>query len=85
MRNRTRAKPGLPKSAANLVAKSNQVGYGEHMEGPPQQADRGQAFVPAGKVRATHSAKEGATALGLELSDMLAVAMALARPTSTRA
>lgn len=43
------------------------------------------ALVPAGKVGATHSAKEGATALGLELSDMLAVAMALARLTSTRA
>lgn len=37
-----------------------------------------QAFVPAGKVRATRSAKEGATALGLELSHMLAVVMALA-------
>lgn len=35
------------------------------------------AFVEAGKVRATHSARLGATALGLELSDMLAVVMAL--------
>jgi motility quorum-sensing regulator/GCU-specific mRNA interferase toxin len=34
------------------------------------------AFVEAGKVRATHS-RLGATALGLELSDMLAVVMAL--------
>lgn len=41
------------------------------------------AFVPAGKVRATIRPKR--TALGLELSDMLAVAMALARLTSTRA
>lgn len=35
------------------------------------------AFVEAGKVRATHSARVGATALGLELSDMLGVVMAL--------
>lgn len=35
------------------------------------------AFVEAGKVRATRSARLGATALGLELSDMLAVVMAL--------
>ena len=35
------------------------------------------AFVEAGKVRATHSARLGAVALGLELSDMLAVVMAL--------
>jgi hypothetical protein len=35
------------------------------------------AFVLAGKVRATHSARLGATALGLELSDMLAVVTAL--------
>ena len=36
-----------------------------------------QAFVAAGKVRATHSARIGAAALGMELSDMLAVVMAL--------
>ena len=35
------------------------------------------AFVEAGKVRATHSARLGATALGMEVSDMLAVVMAL--------
>lgn len=35
------------------------------------------AFVKAGKVRATHSARLGGTALGLELSDMLTVVMAL--------
>lgn len=35
------------------------------------------ALVAAGKVRATRSARLGATALGLELSDMLAVVMAL--------
>ncbi len=35
------------------------------------------AFVGAGKVRVTQSARMGATALGLELSDMLAVVMAL--------
>ena len=35
------------------------------------------AFVKAGKVRATHSARLGAAALGFELSDMLAVVMAL--------
>ena len=34
-------------------------------------------FVTAGKVRATHSARLGAAALGMELSDMLAVVMAL--------
>ena len=34
-------------------------------------------FVEAGKVRATHSARLGAAALGLELSDMLAIVMAL--------
>lgn len=34
-------------------------------------------FVEAGNVRATHSARLGATALGLALSDMLAVVMAL--------
>ncbi|MEO8409657.1 MAG: type II toxin-antitoxin system MqsR family toxin [Propionivibrio sp.] len=35
------------------------------------------ALVEAGKVRATRSARLGATALGLELSDMLAVVIAL--------
>lgn len=35
------------------------------------------AIVESGKVRATYSAMLGATALGLELSDMLAVIMAL--------
>ncbi|MGZ8219247.1 type II toxin-antitoxin system MqsR family toxin [Methylomagnum sp.] len=35
------------------------------------------ALVTAGKVRATRSARLGATALGLELSDMLDVVMAL--------
>jgi len=35
------------------------------------------AFVDLGKVRATHSARIGATALGLEFSDMLAVLTAL--------
>ena len=34
-------------------------------------------FVVAGKVRATHSARIGAAALGLELSDMLAVVLEL--------
>lgn len=34
-------------------------------------------LIRAGKVRATHSARLGATALGLDLSDMLAVVMAL--------
>ena len=38
------------------------------------------ALVEAGKVRATHTARVGATALGLELSGMLAVVMTL-RPT----
>lgn len=35
------------------------------------------AFIQAGKVRTTHSARVGAAALGLELSDMLAIIMAL--------
>ena len=35
------------------------------------------ALVANGKVRVTHAARFGATALGLELSDMLAVVMAL--------
>jgi len=35
------------------------------------------ALVEAGKVSATHSARLGATALGLEFMDMLAVVMAL--------
>jgi len=35
------------------------------------------AFVEAGQVRATRSARLGATALGLELNDMLDVVMAL--------
>lgn len=35
------------------------------------------ALLAAGKVRATHSARVGATALGLELCDMLSVVMAL--------
>ena len=35
------------------------------------------ALINAGKVRATHSARMGATAWGLELSDMLGVVMAL--------
>ena len=34
-------------------------------------------LIGVGKVRATHSARLGATALGLELADMLAVVMAL--------
>jgi motility quorum-sensing regulator/GCU-specific mRNA interferase toxin len=34
-------------------------------------------LVAAGKVRATHSARLGATGLGFELCDMLAVVMAL--------
>jgi motility quorum-sensing regulator/GCU-specific mRNA interferase toxin len=34
-------------------------------------------LIEAGKVRATRSARLGATALGLELSDMLDVVMAL--------
>ena len=35
------------------------------------------ALVSAGKVRATHSARQGAASLGLELADVLAVLMAL--------
>ena len=35
------------------------------------------AYIKAGKVRTTHSARVGAAALGLELSDMLAVVMSL--------
>jgi motility quorum-sensing regulator / GCU-specific mRNA interferase toxin len=35
------------------------------------------ALISAGKVRATHSARLGATALGLEFADMLAVVTAL--------
>jgi motility quorum-sensing regulator / GCU-specific mRNA interferase toxin len=35
------------------------------------------AFVEAGKVRATNSARLGASALGLELPDMLDVVLAL--------
>lgn len=35
------------------------------------------ALVEVGKVRATHAARLGAAGLGLELSDMLAVVMAL--------
>ena len=34
-------------------------------------------LAEAGKVRVTHAARLGATALGLDLSDMLAVVMAL--------
>lgn len=35
------------------------------------------ALVQAGRVRATHSARLGATGLGFDLSDMLAVVLAL--------
>ena len=35
------------------------------------------ALIEAGKVRVTNAAKRGATALGLDLPDMLAVLMAL--------
>lgn len=35
------------------------------------------ALIEAGKVRTTRTAREGAIELGLELSDMLAVVMAL--------
>lgn len=35
------------------------------------------ALVEAGKVRTTHAARVGATELGFELSDMLAVVLAL--------
>ena len=35
------------------------------------------ALVVVGKVRATHSARLGASALGMEFSDVLAVVMAL--------
>lgn len=40
------------------------------------------ALVEAGKVRTTHAARVGANELGLELSDMLDIVMAL---TSTKA
>jgi len=66
----------------NQLAKYNQVGYGAPMEKstPHCKLTVVKAFVDAGKVRATHSARVGAAALGLELSDMLAVLMAL-QPT----
>lgn len=35
------------------------------------------ALIEAGKIRTTHAARAGANELGLELSDMLAVVMAL--------
>ncbi len=35
------------------------------------------ALIAAGKVRTTHAARTGASALGLDLPDMLAVVMAL--------
>jgi motility quorum-sensing regulator/GCU-specific mRNA interferase toxin len=44
---------------------------------PHSKLHQVRALVAAGKVRATHSARLGATALGLELSDMLNVVMAL--------
>jgi motility quorum-sensing regulator/GCU-specific mRNA interferase toxin len=44
---------------------------------PHCKLTRVKALVIAGKVRATRSARIGATALGLELSDMLDVVMAL--------
>lgn len=39
------------------------------------------ALIQAGKVRATNSARLGATAMGLELSDMLLVLIALSQQT----
>jgi motility quorum-sensing regulator/GCU-specific mRNA interferase toxin len=59
--------------------KYNQLGYISWMEKPIPHCKLSlvKALVTTGKVRATHSARLGATALGLELSDMLAVVMAL--------
>lgn len=72
--------PVRPKKlASNQLAKNNQVGYGAPIEKstPHCKLTVIKAFVDAGKVRATRSARLGAAALGLELSDMLAVLMAL--------
>jgi motility quorum-sensing regulator/GCU-specific mRNA interferase toxin len=58
---------------------NNQLGYIYDVEksSPHRKLTVVKALVVAGKVRATHSARWGASALGLTLSDMLAVVMAL--------
>ncbi|GAC1610171.1 MAG: hypothetical protein NVS3B3_18220 [Aquirhabdus sp.] len=78
-RKKSYAKPEPPKIPANQLAKTNQIGYSAFMEKPSPHCKLTvvKAFVEAGKVRATHSARLGATALGLGLSDMLDVVMAL--------
>ena len=57
----------------------NLIGYIPGMEKrtPHCKLSVAKALVEAGKVRVTHSARLGATALGLDLSDMLAVVMSL--------
>ena len=66
-------------SATNQLANTHQLGYNTFMEKrtPHCKLTVVKALVEAGKVRATHSARLGATGLGLELSDMLAVVLAL--------
>ena len=58
---------------------NNQLGYicGVEKSSPHRKLTVVKALVVAGKVRATHSARLGVSALGLTLSDMLAVVMAL--------
>ncbi len=70
----------------NQLAKINQLGYLSPMEKltPHCKLAVVKAFIEAGKVRATRSARLGATALGLDLSDMLAMVMASRRQTFTK-
>lgn len=61
------------------IANTNQVGYICLMEKRKPHCPLAQvkALVADGKVRTTQSARLGATALGLNLADMLAVVVAL--------
>jgi motility quorum-sensing regulator/GCU-specific mRNA interferase toxin len=81
---RTRGESSLSRNPFNddgltILPKKWQEGYHSSMEKrtPHCRLPVVKALVEAGKVRATHSARLGATMLGLELSDMLAIIKAL--------
>ncbi len=64
---------------SNQLAKINLLGYYLLMEkrSPHCKLTVVKALIEAGKVRTTHAARAGANELGLALSDMLNVVMAL--------
>ena len=61
----------------NLPKKPTRLDFASDKPTPHCKLIVVKAYVESGKVRAAHSARLGATALGLELPDMLAVLIAL--------